>query len=187
MARKQKLVHSSWTGYGTGSRMTRSRYRKKWSWYFINIAPRWEALKVDRATMSNRWSRCLKPITVKTVPVMVKRGRTNDHSQFLLSSLGKKESNGDSVYPPRLKRAPNLWWTERTVFHPNFISFKIRLNTSQINIDVKCSQNDKVFETISNKRTCNSEIKMYRSIQFQKIKLFIFETSRNTIYSNSEN
>lgn len=93
----------SWTAYGTGSWMTWSRYRKKWSWYFINIAPRWEALKLDRATMSNRWSRCLKPTTVKTVrwwneaerafPVLLSSLRSiekREHQSFCLSATIKK-------------------------------------------------------------------------------------------------
>lgn len=80
-----------------------SRYRKKWSWYFINIAPRWEALKLDRATMSNRWSRCLKPTTVKTVrwwneaerafPVLLSSLRSiekREHQSFCLSATIKK-------------------------------------------------------------------------------------------------
>ena len=69
----------SWTAYGTGSWMTWSRYRKKWSWYFINIAP----LKLSDGET-----------------------RPNEHSQFcyLLCEASKRESTRASVYLPRLKR-----------------------------------------------------------------------------------
>lgn len=169
----------SWTAYGTGSWMTWSRYRKKWSWYFINIAPRWEALKLDRATMSNRWSRCLKPTTVKTVrwwneaervfPVLLSSLRSiekREHQSFCLSATIKKRQTCGGQKKRSIR---NLF--------PPFAS--VRLNTSQINVDdVKYSQSVRssisrdIFEAISE----NSEIKMRRSIQVLPLLLLLYHS-----------
>lgn len=132
----------SWTAYGTGSWMTWSRYRKKkkkWSRYFINIAPRWEALKVDRATMSNRWSWCLKPtITVKTG--RSHETRPNQHSQFcylLYEAPKTREREKNRACSLFICHDRKRQTCARKSTIPKFIRFNSFINTLQINTDIR--------------------------------------------------